>query len=118
MIGLKQLSKKYGYSEGHLRVLLCRPEFNQFRIPTNCYYTFEDSKNFHKVLKFIIKLKTRDYIILLALLFNTQIAWCQHYEPVMIYNQYGEPQVIIRGKITYNNYGLPKKYTSIGGYTK
>jgi len=117
-IGLKEISKKYGFSEGHFRTLLCRPEFNQFRLPTSSFFVFDDSSNFHKMLKHIINLKTKKYIILLFLLLNTQIAFCQHYEPVIIYNTLGEPQTILKGKIIYDNFGLPKKYSTNGGYTK
>jgi len=49
-------------------------------------------------------------ILLLILLFNTQIAWCQHYEPVIIYSPSGEPQTILEGKIIYDNYGVPKSH--------
>lgn len=56
MIGLKQLSKKYGYSEGHLRVLLCRPEFNQFRLERK-FFTFNNSKEFIKLLENILMIK-------------------------------------------------------------
>ena len=113
MIGLEKIIEKYGYTQGYFRTLLCRPEFNQFRLPTNSFFVFDDSDNFHKMLKFIINLKTKKYIILLFLLLNTQIAFCQRYEPVIIYNQYGEPQSMIKSKIIKNI-----KYTSYGGYKK
>lgn len=49
-------------------------------------------------------------VLVLILLFNTQIAFCQHYEPVIIYNPSGEPQTILKGKTIYDNYGVPKSY--------
>ena len=107
MITLKEISKKYGFSEGHFRTLLCRPEFNQFRIDK--FFIFDNSGNFHKMLKYIIKL------VLFALLLNIQPAWCQHYEPVIIYSPSGEPQTMLKGKIIYDNYGIPKSYIPTKG---
>jgi len=49
-------------------------------------------------------------LLLLVLVFNTQIAWCHQYEPVIIYNPLGEPHTILKGKIIYDNYGLPKTH--------
>ena len=46
----------------------------------------------------------------LILLFNTQIVLAQHYEPVIIYSPSGEPQTILKGKINYDNYGVPKSH--------
>ena len=46
----------------------------------------------------------------LILLFNTQIVLAQHYEPVIIYSPSGEPQTILKGKIIYDNYGVPKSH--------
>lgn len=112
-IGLKELQEKYNKGSNYFRTLLCRPEFNQFRLPTSSFFVFDDSDNFHKMLKYIINLKTKKYILLLLLLFNTQIALCQHYEPVIIYNQFGEPQSMIKTKIIKNI-----KYIPYGGYTK
>jgi hypothetical protein len=116
MITLKELSKKYGFSEGHFRTLLCRPEFNQFR--GNNFYIMDDSYNFHKMLQYILKIKKNGHsdwrlkVALLIFLFNIQTAWCQHYEPVIIYNQYGEPQSMIKRHIIYSPHGQPKKYVN------
>lgn len=116
MITLKELSKKYGFSEGYFRTLLCRPEFNQFRIDK--FFIFDNSGNFHKMLKYIIKIKKNGHsdwrikLVLFALLLNIQPAWCQHYEPVIIYSPTGEPQTMIKGHIIYSPHGQPKKYTN------
>lgn len=116
MITLKEICKKYGYSTTHFRTLLCRPEFNQFRIPSNKYFIFDDSDNFHKMLKFALNLrKYKKYIIIFTLLLNTQIAFCQRYEPVIIYSPSGEPQAILKGHIIYDNYGVPKSYIQTKG---
>ena len=117
MIGLKELCKKYGYGDVHFRTLLCRPEFNQFRVPASSHYVFDDSKNFHKMLAHIIKIKetanmhwTKRTILLLFMVLNIQVAWCQQYQPIIIYNQFGEPQSILKGKINYDNRtNLPTK---------
>lgn len=124
MIKLKELSQQYGYAEGHLRVLLCRSEFNQFRLPCRGYFNFDNSDNFHKMLKFIIKLKQKSnknwhnniVILFMFLLLNCNAAWCQRYEHIIIYSPSGEPQNILRGKIIYNNFGIPKKYSTYGGF--
>jgi len=109
-IGLKELQEKYNKGSNYFRTLLCRPEFNQFRIDNNQkFFVMDDSNNFHKMLKHVIGIKSKKYIILLFLLFSANTAFCQHYEPVIIYNQYGEPQSMLKAKIIYNNYGLPKK---------
>ena len=111
MITLKELQQKYNKGSNYFRTLLCRPEFNQFRLEKH-FFVFDNSDNFHKMLKFIINLKSKKYIILFALLFNAQIAWCQQYEPVIIYSPSGEPQTILKGKIIYDNYGVPKFNTT------
>ena len=119
MITLKELSKKYNFSEGHFRTLLCRPEFNQFR--GNNFYTMDDSYNFHKMLQHILNIKKNGHsdwrmkVVILILLFNTQIAFCHHYEPVIIYSPTGEPQTVLKGKIIYDNYGIPKFNTQTKG---
>lgn len=112
VITINELCKKYNKSSNYFRILLCRPEFNQFRVDQNDrkFYVFKDCENFHKMLKFIMNLKTKKYIIIFALLLNIQIAWGQHYEPIIIYSPSGEPQTIIKGKIIYDNYGVPKSY--------
>ena len=116
MIGLDELIKKYNRGTNFFRTILCRPEFNKFRLEKQ-FFVFDNSKEFILVLENILKMKDYKsknrrrpsiYIILLILLFNTQIALCQHYEPIIIYNQSGEPQTILKGKIIYDNYGVPK----------
>lgn len=111
MINIKELCKKYKYSEITFRTLLCRPEFNQFRLPSCSHFTFDNSDNFHKVLKFVLNLKRKKrYVILLFLLCNMQVALCQRYEPVIIYSPTGEPQTVLKGHIKYDNYGVPKSH--------
>ena len=119
MITLNDLCKKYNKSTTYFRTILCRPEFNQFRAEKK--YLFNDDPNLHSMIRFTIRrseLKYKRCIILFFFMLNIQTAYCQHYEPVIIYNQYGEPQTMLRGKIIYNNFGLPKKYSTNGGYTK
>lgn len=109
MITLKELCKKYKKSVTYFRTILCRPEFNQFRVGKK--YLFNDDPNLHSMIKFTIKkseLKYKRSIILLFFMLNIQAAYCQRYEPVIIYNQNGKPQTMLKGYIKYDNYGVPK----------
>ena len=115
IIGLENLSKKYKFGIGHIRTLLCRPEFNKYRTEKNFY--FNDCEELHEDLKNIINIKRIGYakwkyrkivILLFALFFNIQSAICQHYEQIIIHNQYGEPQILLKGRIIYDYYGIPK----------
>ena len=54
-------------------------------------------------------------ILILILLLNTQIALCRQYEPIIIYSQSGEPETILKGRIIYDNYGVPKFNTQTKG---
>ena len=65
-INLKEISKRYDKSETYFKIILCRPEFNQFR--TDIFFVFDDSVNFHKMLKHIINLKTKKYKVFLFVL--------------------------------------------------
>ena len=117
-IGLKELINKYNRGSNFFRTILCRPEFNQFRLEKQ-FFVFDNSKEFILLLEDILKMK--DYkcknrrrpailVLLLILLFNTQIAFCHQYEPAIIYSPSGEPQTMIKGKIIYDNYGVPKSH--------
>lgn len=57
VIGLKELSERYTQGTGWLRTILCRGEFNKFRVKGRTYYKFEDSKMFHDALNHVIELR-------------------------------------------------------------
>ena len=120
-IGLNDLKNRYNRSDNFFRTILCRPEFNKFRLKKQ-FFTFKDSKEFILTLEEILKMKDyktknrwRPAILFLILFFNIQIAWCQHYEPVIIYSPTGELQTMIKGKIIYDNYGVPKSHIQTKG---
>ena len=56
IIGLENLSKKYKFGIGHIRTLLCRPEFNKYRV-LNTKNCFIDCENFWSDLSKIMYLK-------------------------------------------------------------
>ena len=62
MIGLKELQQKYNKGNNYFRTILCRPEFNQFRVDQNDrkFYVFNDCENFHKMFKFYLQ-NTKKY---------------------------------------------------------
>lgn len=115
-INLEGLINKYNRGSNFFRTILCRPEFNKFRLEKQ-FFVFNNSNEFIDILERILmmrdyKSKNRHnpsiYILLLFFIFNTQLAWCQRYEPIIIYSPLGEPQTVLKGKIYYDNYGVPK----------
>ena len=56
------LSKIHGKSNSFMNMILCRPEFNQFRIDMDDnYFKFKNDVNLHKMIRFIIKQKQDMY---------------------------------------------------------
>lgn len=103
------LAEKYNKSYSYMVMILCRPEFNQYLAPNSTYkFCYKDCKNLHKMLKYIITNKRRYIIILFALFFNIQFAFCQQYEPIIIYTPYGEPKIMLKGHVIHDSFGLPK----------
>ena len=64
-ITVKELCTKYNKSISYFTTILCRPEFNQFRITDKSQrggnkYIYNDCINFHKMLVFFLEKKNRN----------------------------------------------------------
>ena len=56
------LAKIHAKSNSFMNMILCRPEFNQFRVDMNDnYFKFRDDINLHRMIRFIIKQKKNMY---------------------------------------------------------
>lgn len=109
ILNASDLAEIYNRSYSYMVMILCRPEFNQYLVPrSSSKFCYKDCKNLHKMLKYVITNKRRYILILFALLLNMQFASCQQYKPVIIYTPYGEPKIMIKGNITYDQHGIPK----------
>lgn len=61
-VGVSKLAKIHGKSESFMNMILCRPEFGQYRKDNNeGYFKFKDDINLHKQIRFIIKQKQNMY---------------------------------------------------------
>jgi len=61
-VGVSKLSKQHNKSNSFMNMILCRPEFGQYRKDNNeGYFKFRDDINLHKQIKFIINQKQNMY---------------------------------------------------------
>ena len=61
-VGISKLAKIHGKSESFMNMILCRPEFGQYRKDDDDgYFKFINDINLHKQIRFIIKQKQNMY---------------------------------------------------------
>ena len=61
-VGTSKLAKIHGKSNSFMNMILCRPEFGQYRKNNDDgYFKFNDNINLHKQIRFIIKQKETMY---------------------------------------------------------